>query len=97
VQADPPASGHRPRFSSLLADHDELIELPRSVRRVAYSGIRSLAGRTMFSSRHSRMCTTVFLSQLPTATELLVINQVTQQDPQPDPKPENPMRQSHLD
>src|ERR1700745_4160811 len=38
----------------------------------------------MFSSRHSRMGTTVFLSQLSTTTELLVIDLVTQQDPEPD-------------
>ena len=59
---------------------------PSSGRRVAYSGIRSLPRRIMFSSRHSRMGTTVLLSQLSAATELLIINLVTQQDPEPDPQ-----------
>jgi hypothetical protein len=40
----------------------------------------------MFSSRHSRMDATVLLSQLSATTELLVINLVTQQYPEPDPQ-----------
>jgi len=40
----------------------------------------------MFSSRHSRMGTTVLLSQLSATTEFLVINLVTQQDPESDPQ-----------
>src|SRR6201987_5675579 len=52
-----------PDISSVLADHDEFFELPAtSGRRVAYSGIRSLLSRIMFSSRHSRMGPTVLLS-----------------------------------
>src|ERR1700751_2221819 len=74
-----------PDISSVLADHDEFFELPASRgRRVAYSGIRSLLRRIMFSSRHSRMGTTVLLSQLSATTELLVIDLVTQQDPESD-------------
>jgi len=50
----------------------------------------------MFSSRHSRIGTTVLLSQLSTTTELLVINLVTQQDPESDLESRDPDRSKHL-
>jgi len=40
----------------------------------------------MVSSRHSRMGTTALLSPLSATTELLVIDPVTQQDPESDPQ-----------
>jgi hypothetical protein len=76
-----------PDISSVLADHDEFFELPAPRGGGSpIQGFRSLLRRIMFSSRHSRMGTTVLLSQLSTTAELLVIDLVTQQDPESDPQ-----------
>src|SRR6201987_4727715 len=53
-------------------------------RQVAYSLIRSRFSRTTVAIRHPRMDTTVFLPRLSATAELLVINLVTQHDPESD-------------
>src|SRR5487761_549238 len=69
-----------------LLDHDDLFELPRGSGggRVAYSALRSLQGRTIYRTRHSRTGSTAFLPQLSAAAEFLVVNLVAQHDPQTD-------------
>src|SRR6266478_1858986 len=76
-----------PTISSITKDHDELFKLPPgSGRRVAQSVSQSQNCRTMSHLWHPRTGTTAVPPHLAAAAELLVIDLITQHDPQADPE-----------
>ena len=76
--------GCPPNISSVTIDHDELCELPVG-RRVSLIN-QTVTLRTITPSRHPRTGITASLLHLSTTTELVVINLISQHDPQPDPQ-----------
>src|SRR6516164_3887926 len=74
-----------PNISSILADHDEVFELPGYPGRADSLINRPVTIRTIADFRHPRTgCAALLL--LSATTELFVINLVPQHDPQADPE-----------
>ena len=74
-----------PNITSILADHDEVFELPGYPGRAGRLINRPVTVRTIRDFKHPRTgCTALLL--LSATTELFVINFIPQHDPQPDPQ-----------